>query len=414
MRSMTPLAPVAIWFILGCQANLPPPPASAMEMRECPHTWSFGGEDSRFSAIQPNQLSVPGRQTNVPEFNDCQRFLFSNPPSALRYGPRFAIFASFRLDSLAQNLSVLDSGPGGSPIFGLAAAEVFADGRYDTLGIGPGFSCLIVSRRGNLFEARMLWVGPVEVDCTGRIALDTLDAAKTKDLLVRPYQGVGYQDHDYPPVARWDWDETTKTQYIGIKCGAAWCEIGPKGFQTSPTYASLMGNTASLPAVVRRVYEIKGWYDEQYLARSPGPGMPPVPTPLLSTIIPTPNLGDLDLDDFAHHWIEVATVSLPATSADYKSKFNFDASPPTQTLNSMYMCWAKTSACPGVSSESACGDGKWWVRIHAALDNSRRVICTTRYQVEDLEIPGTVRWRWRPDDEGQWVRCPQGCCEVLG
>src|SRR5207245_9510779 len=86
-------------------------------------------------------------------------------------------------------------------------------------------------------------------------------------------------DAAYPPVARWDWDPAHHEQYIGIKCGVAWCEVGSQQFAPAPaltagpSFDPVTGFTATTGS--DHVYTIKGWYDEQQLAVPAGDGLAP-------------------------------------------------------------------------------------------------------------------------------------------
>jgi hypothetical protein len=40
-----------------------------------------------------------------------------------------------------------------------------------------------------------------------------------------------HDDKDIPPVARWDYDTANHQQYIGLRCGGEWCEVGHSGFE---------------------------------------------------------------------------------------------------------------------------------------------------------------------------------------
>jgi hypothetical protein len=68
----------------------------------------------------------------------------------------------------------------------------------------------------------------------------------------------------------------------------------------------------------------------------------------------------------------------------------------------------------------AVDEDEWWVRI-TGLDAAGAPVakykCATRYlftgETMPSHVPGTVRWRWLANDEGGWMRCGHGCCEVM-
>ena len=49
-----------------------------------------------------------------------------------------------------------------------------------------------------------------------------------------------------------------------------------------------------------------------------------------------------------------------------------------------------------------------------ADNTARKFMCARRCDMDtaDYWVPGTARWRWRVDDEGMWMRCRNGCCEI--
>src|SRR5688572_31978643 len=44
-----------------------------------------------------SNLSLSGEQTNIPEFNDCQRFIVTNSRGERVYGQLYAVFAAMRI-----------------------------------------------------------------------------------------------------------------------------------------------------------------------------------------------------------------------------------------------------------------------------------------------------------------------------
>src|SRR6185295_11680520 len=85
--------------------------------------------------------------------------------------------------------------------------------------------------------------------------------------------GVFGTPSEIPAVARWEWDAARKVQYIGLRCGIDWCNIGP----ASPGGAALFTPadpyiappTTGAPMAADRVRAVKGWYDQQRLALIP-------------------------------------------------------------------------------------------------------------------------------------------------
>ncbi len=391
-----------LWLTAAATLTCAGPQVAEFEplaLRECPHNWPFGKEKGLVDAE---------RQTNIPEFNDCQRFIVGNQENA-RYDSLFAIFASTELDTLMWLFDAAEDSAGGAVAF--AAATIYAEGVYAPLGIRTRFSCLFLYRDATTrsdWGALMVPMGRAEPNCRG--ARDTAEIKGTR-LQVRRDRIPDFEDdNDYPPVARWDFDEGPGWQhFIGIKCGAAWCEIGREGFGRSPSY-----DGSNFTSVTRRVRAIKGWYDEQLLSVEVAGQL--VPSRVRGTIFPDSELGDhRDPAVFRNTWKRVAFVALSNTSNPYQINYGYDAvSTDAARMNQIYLCNGLQQNClPGGVTLSGCGDNTWWGRIDPAGGGASVYKCVHRYGEEDwaYQIPGTVRWRWRAIDEGWWSRCLQGCCE---
>jgi len=411
------LAAISLASALGLACNVDSSSQNAASMLgsplagrpECPHDWDF----------KRGQLPLAGRAINVPEFHDCQRFI-EYTGDAAHYQALYAIFAAAELDAL--DTMATDSVQ--------AAAEIFAEGTYPPLGIVATYSCLYLFRNGpppdSTWRAIMAPVADAQVDCRKLVDPDTMRGKK--ELEVRFTRVPGFGDQDYPPVARWDWDRVHKKQYIGIKCGTAWCEVGEIGFTPSAGFPEPGGPSQKL----RRTRLIKGWYDQQFLATiSAGKT---TPSRIRGTIFPDSGLGDYDtLVVFKRanpgHWRRVAQVSLeaPATLTpedvavitQYKNNLNLDATVAGGKLNTISLCHGTKSECvPGASASAVgpCdGDEMWWAEIESTHGPTDRVYkCVVRRAHDHLGflVPGTARWRWLASDEITWKRCDNGCCEI--
>jgi len=363
-----------------------------------------------------------------------------------------AVFASYRLDSLRI---AKDSLSDTAKVF--AAVEVLNYSRafqYSALGIGPYFNCLYIYGTAKQLRARMRYVGAEEKQCA-----DTFPPTQVpgKELAVTVTQ-AGYfnQSADYPPVARWDWDDEHGIQYIGVRCGDAWCEVGPKAdptssatvFTPSPPYVPAPVSATSGQSGVNvgsaedRVRAIKGWYDQQYLAIQVGNVA--TPTHLRGTVFPDPNLAKLTKPELIDKkWRTVSHIALeqqlpgPAMSNDYnasidyyKKKFNLDpvaAGSPLAAMNHVLMCSGTITGCkvrwPATESmKRSCGNGalahaketpRLWLMITSTVSDTM-FRCATPYIHGGVDIPATARWRWLAGDETSWRKCPSGCCEMDG
>lgn len=329
-----------------------------------------------------------------------------------------------------------------------AAATIYSYGPgYGPLGIGPNFNCMYLYFDGEgALRAKMFPVVDLStaVDACFRARRPT-DPGKELRVIRVPGRTTGKQ----APVARWDWDATNRQQYIGIACGAAWCEVGPKDvpFAPSPGYSAAPG----APIGAARVIENKGWYDEQDLAM-PGPDPDPlmlnkkslIPSGLIGTVIPDPELASQDSSDYSKPWVQVAYIALdaknakPGAVAHYWNLLNLR--PATVdgdlgSLNRLAFCFGSREHCTvpaaTVPRSAACGPEKsffgfenslvgwpierWWVRITSA--NAADPVmyrCVTRRGHDGFtgNIAETARWRWILGDDITWTECTQGCCET--
>jgi hypothetical protein len=406
------------------------------EWPECPHDWSVievANSDKQRPIERitlPNgQTSVARDKTNIPEFHDCQRIILEDGQS---YGPLMAVFAAADLDRMQfYDSSGLKNA--------MPAAEIFndsADFSYPPLGIGPKFNCLYILRNGTgQLYGKMIPVGSAEKDCARSADLVTQPGT---ELAVRQTLVNRYADSVFPPVARWDWDSVHKQQYIGLKCGAAWCEVGRKRDHRFPDFVS-SGTYIPPRAVLTpedRVRAIKGWYDQQIIAIDDG--IAAKPGNVRATFFPHPELGKYTETRFDSTWVPVSYVALEGLPGAYKKKFNFDRVGPRALLaqmNEISFCRGTRRGCriPTPLSTSvlqSCGKAnllllpeqpRWWARIGSkgALAGARNPSvstymfkCVTRRVHKGVQIPATARWRWLADDETEWQYCPSGCCEV--
>jgi hypothetical protein len=258
-------------------------------------------------------------------------------------------------------------------------------------------------------------------DCTD--GSRSLSDPSAKTLQVRPSGVAGIGDDDYPPVARWDWDSVRRQQYIGIKCGPAWCEVGNPGFTPSPAYSGPIPSfdpvtCVSAATVIEavRVTRVKGWYDSQRLAVVSGSAT--VPGGVWGYFIPSPALNRIDqVSCFLNNWVHTAVVVV-----DDNYKFGFESG-----VNKISTCHGPAE--PATTGGDACNvpspppcpadiDGlPWWAMTESPM-GAKTYRCVKRrdHAAEltalNLQIPGTVRWRWLSSDETNWMRCSTGCCEI--
>lgn len=395
--------------------------------RECPHTYS----DKIASTIGGEVAGI-----DVPEFNDCQRFVmrYDRRTGTGVYGEYFAIFAGIMASQLEDSLgSYEETLPPGRNV-ALTAAVVLAEGRYEPLGIETGYNCLILWRDppgSEHWMAKMISRHTTgRNDCNGVVDPNAVQGRRlrvVRRVAVHPRTGSLAGSQDYSGAARWGWDDSLKVQIAGISCSRAWCDVGPENFTPPRTYHERAIDEGGVdPTTVtrewQRVTDIKGWHDEQYLAALPQ-GSQAVPSSILGTVIPDPLLGTRTLQSFTD-WQEVATVALQGSAEDiagYTARFGFTQSN-YQRLNRIFACEGQSCVqnvtfrddCTCPDTENFCNDSTWYAKVVSA-DGSRTVyhrLC--RYTMCGATIPATARWRWLSGDEGTWFRCVDGCCELIG
>lgn len=437
---------------IGVLIPWPKPPVNPPE---CPHDPIWG---STQEAAEIHEFT--GGQDDVPEFQDCQKFLVGSPSNP-KYDSLFAIFVSHRLSFLFMEAPLLPRGGGGggvAPNGGLpgettststAIVEpvgvIRAWGDYQQLGIKRGINCLLVKRELDVWSASMV---PTEsiARCTASSTstpypdptVQGLNFGSGKQLDV---EHVAAASDVVPPVGRWGFDRDGWQQYVVIKCGAGTCFIGSEdGFVREDHVSALDAigmQVSNKPEYDDPVYTVAGWHDVQLLAQRPRGGViswlkwrlfrwfeytPPQIKPaqplIWGSVIPDTDLGHATLAEFESGWVPIAKVALSEQSDDYAAKANFSATK-KGVFNLVEACLDKGDNCPDLPSDMGCpeteaGSGEAWVSQHTnAADGSKRHYCVKLNPLGDdvaQVVPGTVRWRWLAEDETLWFRCPEGCC----
>src|SRR5690348_4572924 len=425
-RRIPALAIVAACGLLSCGRQAPPMRAFAARP-ECPDTSALTMVDSQGRVVNVlGQVPLSEPITDIPEFNDCQRFIAGD-----RYDSLYAIFAAFRLESLTAKLHVADSlaKMGGAAYGTVPVATIYSfGGHYPSLGIEPGFNCLFLYRVGGAWSAKMVpWAGSTDPDC-GDQRFDPLSRGTLLTVSQSPLD-AGLSDADYPPVARWDRDDASGQYYIGIKCEAAWCAVAPAGTAVSFGWLGADPPFDGLPPAPKpRVTRVRGWYDTQVLADVGGGTLRP--GSVRGTMVPHPAIDRLPITAYAHRWVHVADAIVDGAYKWLERGTNrvYSCHGAAVTGCAMEVKQARTigSATPiPVTSCPADPDvgEPWWTKV---VEPSGTVfyLCETRHnhaaQLQQyigthpkqlkITIPGAARWRWLYNDEGGWFKCPTGCC----
>lgn len=407
--------------------GLMPDPTSP---EQCPHYFVWIADTGGQVGLDTlREVPSSGPITDIPEYHDCQQFIVADGNRRLSYdGHVYAIYAALglaRLDTVLDSLQAL-AAPGDVPA-AVAATIVTRDGTYEQLGILPGFNCLYLSRVGGTWGAWLVPKGPRDAVCEIQTAVNR--APQVRRLVASPVPPAKpLSGLDVPPVTRWDWDAGGLEQYIGVRCGGAWCQVGDDASASQPVVATpAFSNVEGLPpssnAEVRRVTDIKGWHDAQILAaRLPNGQL--TPSGVWGVITPHPSLDQHTLETYSERWVHIATA---VVTADYKGKVLTLTGLGT---NDIFLCMAPkgtvpTEACDMPDPGPKCGTmvasvpqdhTTWWIRVEYDQIGSEtwEYHCVERRTPSNPEygsIPGTARWRWLVNDETTWTRCEQGCCQ---
>jgi len=408
---------------------------------ECPHDWDFRKitvYDSETKQREPLQtvngsplLSGPGLQTNVPEFNDCQRLVIGTGEDA-HYDSLYAVWARDSLGSMDDTLaimSVLESGAA------FPMVEILSiGGTYPQLKLEPGFNCLFVFKHCENWSARLVASGRKEEDCRSPRPPQELHSYPELSIKRTSAAFMKLAWKDFPAVARWDWDTNSNTQVIGFGCLDGWCEVGELGHdpETGPELTAMAGIAGLSSAGSNSpVLRVKGWYDEQRLSPAkpgwwkPGRG----PRSVVGTIVPVPGLAQFESSTFANTWKPIAYVNLSEPSAEYRTQQNFSPMSSTTSVTTISFCmedWGgsaplSTGGCEGISQglrqkahcvmDPTAPTIHWWAKTIPADNPQPKYWCIVRRSApKGVPVPGTVRWRWTADDEQIWGRCSAACC----
>jgi hypothetical protein len=404
-------------------------------------------------------LSGPGETLNTAEFHDCQAFISDSvigDPDRFSDGI-FAIFAVRHGDAPVSSQPLFQTAE--TSMLAKPAAQIFALDTYASLGILPGFSCLYLYGSEDSYEARLRYDGRYEQDCSDDISVEDFHEITSVPLTVAVSDPPQDEEPVSAPVAvRWHWHSHFDgrrglQQYkMGVWCDGRWCEVGNPGTHGSTgsfASATLADPEAAFdgPAADQVLQtsqgQLPGWYDEQILAdyRDNSLGVSSV----VGTIIPEPGLGEYDDARFAGEiWLPAAKVALtsidrlrsPTAVQDpeknpYRLKFGFNFTEVGSPLNSVFLCRGDAEKCfgdedlPPSFELPVCDEemvrypenDQWWAKIQPGgeqVDVYPHYHCAARCDYGFMKVPGTARWRWLPDDDGIWVRCIEGCCEVRG
>ena len=232
---------------------------------------------------------------------------------------------------------------------------------------------------------------------TGRI-VGTTTGSKTLMVKVLAFS------ESVPAAAQWDWDASAGHQLIGIRCGLkAWCELGT-GSTVTPS------PPPPCPASAPKTCFVKGWYDDQYLALpgSSSAGLPPRLSDIYGTIVPAEGILALRATDF----VGGRTVAYMLVRKNYSKKSLTTGKTFTIYANTLHAITLRI-ATPIPADPLAWTFSADVSHPRIGSEATHQMLRVNRFHHTRGRPPGTARWQWRDDDEGEWVACAMGCCEIL-
>lgn len=345
------------------------------------------------AAIFGQHYTTPDDSTVIPEvleiagFHDAQRL--QKNPAGKEYGPLVKLYAGPRerpqADFLIAN-GVL-----------VAVMEVYGKTdnwqSYRRLNIENGdmstkLFCVFLWNRfpaaANGWEAQVRPV--VSSGCDGRNPLYDVEVRRVTD-------NAQQTADSFPTVARFG-DDNSGMPTVGVTCGLAWCELG-KNLGGTGDYKAPK-TTGKGDAQDR----IKAWHDEQAIAEqvSPLPGRPLRRSDTDASITPVRGLKDKKIAAFSTaNGTHVATIRLDGV----------------RPAGAKYQAWG---LLPNALTDVHIRfhDGVWGAQFVKAGDPT--VPGDMWFQVKrtkhTIQPPAVARWLWDENDEGTWIACDQGCCEI--
>lgn len=317
------------------------------------------------------------------EVMDCQRLVMSTGPNG-SYGPLAALFP---MDgTLAQPRAAFATPQPAVTTYswGGDAAKGYADS-YPELEITQGAACVWLR---NSADAADGWQAAIASGAPCGSATAPADAAFNHPVFERTYPDTG--PNDYPRTARWEWDLSGARQFIGVKCGDAWCGVMAAGSAAPRTQPLVGGDLAPRESV-------PGWSDAQHLAIYDSAAARARPGPWGALVA----FAGMQKDSIS--WSEgifAAHIRVEGATSD--------------PGHQRYLDWFFLDPYSGFSA------GEFILRFPGQYDEAwyeagpmrRRQAKRVQYAPTSPHQVGTVRWRWEETGERIWTFCPSGSCYV--
>lgn len=345
-----------------------------------PMTLTAGPPDSVLARVLAGTVDL------VNEAHDCQRLVIG-VEAAREFGPLVGLFPVDATLALARG--DFATARRAITLYSWGAAGGSYMDEYPELGISGGAHCVWLR---NATDTETGWRAAVVTGSVCGMGQAPGDSAFVYPVFARRYPRTSAGD--YPRTARWEWDLGTGRQFVGVKCGDAWCAIMPAGSgtpRTRPLPEPLRGS--DLPRLA-----IPGWSDAQHLAVvdrargrvRPGPWGTVLSHPALHQDAPEWAQGILAAA------IDVEDDGSPAYDL-YAERFYLQPGGGGGRSDVILRF-------PGTSPDEA-----WYQQGPMRRRQASGVLYTPAL---DTPARGTVRWRWQDDASTLWLFCRAGSCHV--
>lgn len=271
---------------------------------------------------------------------------------------------------------------------------------YDRLNLVAGRNCIRLRKTGDTtFVAYVFPSNDLAPDpCRPPTPLP--QALQVVRVSAKPNAGGA----NIPPVARWHEGKRGHRDRMnfGLKCVDAWCIA-----------LGLQADTLKLPHKGRkptqRAWETHGWHDVQRLAVMHNGQV--VPGRHQASIIPHPDLGQYTIrQNFDTGWVHSATVVIDFEPVGRYAKYGRPPSPDEKKYwgflkgdNEIYL---------RTTTDSVTYPSGWRAQVRHKNAEPYELLVIERHEHKPKRIPGTARFRWIEDDDGDWIRCEDGCCKI--